>query len=271
MKVSLVSVGVLLLAPLALGQNQEASTGGGGTDVMSELWQFEDAVPLATGQVDLRLTTRWQTASFPANRGDSSDDWMVEPTIYWGSCPNVEVSLRVPIWLGEGGDVPPDNNGNGDLTVGTLWRFAEQTADWPAMALSGSLRLPTGDNSDGVDAELRLVLTNDYDSGIRSHINGFAQSINGDNFDDLRDFQWGVVIGLDGPLCADGTVRWVADYLHRSSQRENSSNMNLLELGWEWDMASNQKLGMSMQIGLDDNEDTPNFGAAITYSQTLGG
>ena len=120
-----------------------------------------------------------------------------------------------------------------------------------------------------MDGEARLIFTNDYDSGMRSHLNGFVQTINGDNDSELREFQWGVVVGMDGPLCGDGTIRWVADYLHRSGQHNGSRNINLLELGWEWDMEAGRKLGMSWQIGLDGNEDTPNVGAVITYAHSL--
>jgi hypothetical protein len=171
-----------------------------------------------------------------------------------------------------------------------LWRFKEQDACWPAMALSSHLRIPTGDDSAGVDLEMRLVMTNEYESGIRSHLNVFGKSVNGNNddfdfddedgswlwgddddfdFEDARDFQWGVVLGLDGPLCNDGSVRWVADYMHRSSYFEGSGNINMLELGWEWNMAAGHNLGMSFQVGLDGSGDTPNFGAAIAYSLAL--
>ena len=49
------------------------------------------------------------------------------------------------------------------------------------MALAGDMRVPTGDGSSGVDGELRLVFTNSYDSGIRSHFNLYGTSLNGDN------------------------------------------------------------------------------------------
>jgi hypothetical protein len=70
-------------------------------------------------------------------------------------------------------------------------------------------------------------------------------------------------------LCNDGTVRWVADYLHRLGFHKGTSNMHILELGWEWDMGDSKRLGFSTQIGLNRVGDTPNFGAAITYSHAL--
>lgn len=254
------------------GGSNEASAAGtasNGADLMRELWFMDDARPIETGRTDLRLTYRWETASAPANRGDSDDDSIVTPSLTWGTCDNVEVFVEVPVWVGDGGDKPSGLEGNADTTVGFTWRFMEPDDTWPAMALRGSARLPTGDNSNGVDGELRLIMTNEYDSGIRSHINTFALSVNGDNDENLRNFQWGFVAGLDGPLCADGAVRWVADYMLRSSFHNGVRDLNMLEVGWEWDMDEAEKLGMSVQIGLDDNDDTPNFGAAISYSHSL--
>jgi hypothetical protein len=259
-------------------------------DLTSELWLMDDATPIATGAADLRMTFRWVTASAPANLGDSDDDFVLEPSLRWGPCKNVEVFASVPIWLGDGGDMGAVEDGNGDTYVGFTWRLLEPQDIWPALALGATARIPTGDGSSGVDAELRLILTNEYDSGIRSHINIFGKSVNkvstpvipippprgGPTWGDPsphpsypRHFQWGVVLGLDGPLCADGAVRWVADYMNRSSYHYGAGNLNILELGWEWTMSEAHKLGMSMQIGLDDNDDTPNFGAGISYAYSL--
>ena len=254
-----------------VGVTRVQAQSAGSPNVLSELWNFEDAVTVPAGQVDLRLTSRWITASAPANRGDSNDDFVLSPSIVWGVADNLELSASVPIWLGDSGDRPGGVDGNADAYLGGLWRFAEPDGVWPAMALSGTLRIPTGDNSSGVDAELRLVMTKDYDNGMRSHVNSFVATINGDvdAAGDERNFQWGMVLGMDGPLCSDGAVRWVADYMHRSSLHDGASNINMLELGWEWKIADAQSLGLGVQVGLDDNEDTANVGIGVTYSYTL--
>ena len=43
----------------------------------------------------------------------------------------------------------------------------------------------------------------------------------------------------------------------------------MLEAGWEWAMSDAQRLGMSIQIGLDDQDETPNFGAGLSYAYAL--
>lgn len=244
------------------------------------LWSVNDAVPVPVNRMDLRFTGMWVTSNAPANGGDSDDDFIIVPHLVWGVAENLEIGIANSIWLGDSGDRGPDRDGNYDTHLSTLWRFRDQEGCWPAMALAGRARIPTGDGSSGVDGELRLILTNTYDSGIRSHFNAFGITVNGDNersnryalpenLPDSRHFQWGFVLGVDGPLSDDGSTRWVADYVHRSSYNYGSSNINLLELGIQWAAADKHAFGINTQIGLDDNEDTPNFGAGFTYSYSL--
>ena len=194
----------------------------------------------------------------------------MQPSLRWGPCDNVEVSIGVPIWIGDGGDAGPADDGNADTNIGILWRLTDQVDYWPALALSGSVRIPTGVRSNGVDGELRLVLTNEYDSGLRSHFNVYGRSVNTDNVEDAEDFQYGVVIGLDGPLCADGAVRWAADYTAQAGPVAGADDAHYFEMGWEWDVADAHKLGMSGQVNVHhDNEDSADYGARITYAYTV--
>ncbi|MBU0718015.1 MAG: hypothetical protein KJ749_07190 [Planctomycetes bacterium] len=292
---------VLVACGMAWGQESDVTTirtttTSQGEDLLSQLWFMEDATPLDAGQFDLRLGFNWVTESRHANLGETSDNFVLTPAIVWGACEDLELSLSVDNWLGDSGDMGPYEDGNHDTTVGMLWRIHEQTGSCaegcitrPSVALSSSARIPTGCGSEGVDGELRLIMTRDYDSGIRSHLNVFGKSVDGGNQDlvsgwslfgwlggdddylDARHFQWGAVLGADGPLCDDGAVRWVADYLHQSSRVDGRGDMDILELGWEWTMSEMHKLGMSMQAGLDHMDDNPNFGAGMMYAMSIGG
>ena len=64
-------------------------------------------------------------------------------------------------------------------------------------------------------------------------------------------------------------MRWVSDYLHRSSFHDGQGTLNQAEIGWEWAVADAEKLGMSLQVGLDHTGDNPNFGASVTYAYSL--
>ncbi len=261
-----------------MGQQKETTTVkttekvvASGFDLLGgETFNVTDATPFATCAVDLRLAFRWESESAPANAGDSNDDFLVQPVLVWGAAENLELSFTTPIDIGDGGHIPGQADGHHDDYVGLLWRLKEQDDCWPALALASNLRIPTGQRSNGVDWELRLALTNEYDSGIRSHLNFFAITANHDNYENLRHFQYGAVAGLDGPLCGDGAVRWVFDYMYRIGQHDGGGGKNIAEAGWQWQIDDCNKLGMSVQAGLDHAEDeTLNVGAALTYAHTL--
>lgn len=245
------------------------------------LLNMNDTTTVPPHRIDLRMTGAWETANYPANGHDKHDDTHIVPHVVVGLTDNLEMSVANFIWVDSKGDVGPLRDGNYDTHVGALWRFRDQEGYVPAMAVSGGLRVPTGQHSNGVDAEVRALFTNQYDNGMRSHINVFGTSVNGNNdgstryldtngnFPDDRHFQYGIVVGMDGPLCDDGKVHWIADYMNRSGQHYGSRNMNILELGFQWQIADNDALSMATQIGLDGNDQTPNAAAGITYSHSL--
>jgi hypothetical protein len=238
-------------------------------NLTSELWNIDDATTVPVGQIDLRFTGRWITSSFPANGSDEADDYVATPSLVFGLVENLEGFIYIPTWIGDSCEIPPGREGNYDTYLGMTWRAIEQDGDWPALGFKITGRAPTGDGSDGVDGELRLLVTNSYASDLRSHINAWGTTVNTTNDENLRDFQYGFSVGMDGPLCGDGAVRWVADYMNRSSHHNGSANMNILEAGWEWQIEDMHKLGMSFNVGLDDNDDTPNAGAALTYAYSI--
>jgi hypothetical protein len=272
----------------------------GGEDLLSQLWFFEDATPLDPGQLDLRFGFHWWTASGEAALGDASDDFILEPTIVWGPIEDLELSLTTYAWVGDGGDMGSFDDGNYDSRLGMLWRFfAQEDYDCgdgclhlPSMALSASARIPTGCGSSGMDGELRLVMTYEYDNGVRSHFNIWGKAVDGDNHEsaesltedafteflpyldegfelDPRHFQYGATVGADGPLCADGAVRWVADYTYRSSYYYGQTGLHFGEVGWEWEISDVHKLGMSVQAGLDHASGAPNWGAGLMYAYSI--
>ena len=101
MKRILSGIFVLTLAVAAVAQQKETTTVKtttttvkSGFDLLgSETFNVTDATPFETHAVDLRFAFRWETENFPANAGDSNDDFYVQPMIVWGCCPNVEVSF----------------------------------------------------------------------------------------------------------------------------------------------------------------------------------
>ena len=303
MKQNLLIVTVLVLgvATFAAAQEMERTNVTTTTTTVSEgsylldMWQFKDTTPIDTRQVDLRIgfayksedefeyddgdfdLRRWVEAFTPdfwnENRGGiprhGSDDFALIKQLVWGCCPDVEVSVSTLHNLGDGWQNGDGVDGNHDATIGVLWRFLPEDTPVPSMALQAKARIPSGYRSSGIDGELRLLTSHHCTDWMRAHLNGYLKTVNGDNDVFARDFQWGLVLGADGPLCADGAVRWVADYAHTSSYHYGVGDVNQGELGWEWTISPEHRLGMNFQIGLDGNDDTTNIGAKISYAYSL--
>ena len=276
MKQMLSGVFVLALAVSAVAQQKEKTTVTTKTTTVKssfdllggETWNVTDATTFTEGAIDLRLAGRYTESAINQDL-EVGNAWTLQPAVVWGATDRLELSFTVPVHHIDNLNVAPD--GNYDTYVGGQYRLTEQEGYMPALALATSLRLPTGQNSDGVDWQLRLVLTNEYESGIRSHVNVFGIYADTNNLEpfEVRNFQYGAVAGLDGPLCADGAVRWVADYMYRISEVDGGGGQNIGEFGWQWQVADAHKLGMSVQLSLDHDEYTSNVGAALTYAYML--
>jgi hypothetical protein len=261
----LVTVGGLYLATAALGQESTETTETttvmslGGANLSSPVF-MDDAVPVAAGHVDLRFRIDWVTG----NAAVGDDDFTLGTSLYYGMSDAAQLSVDLPFNVFDGGGKDAGVRGfagDGDVTAGVLYRFADQADMMPAMALQTNARFRTGYRSSPLDLQFRLLMTNEYDSGVRSHINLSTETENGH----FSRWNWDAVIGADGPLCADGTVRWVVDYAHQNSEHNNGDNSNYLELGSEWSMENGHTLGMAAQIGLDDHDQTADFGARMMW------
>ena len=256
-----------------------------GADTLDSLWHFQDAVPVAPGQTDLRFSFGWETGTV----NGSGDELVLTPSVVWGLSEGHELSISVPVWLGDAGNRGNYEDGNYDTNLGLLLRLQEQEGDGPAVALAVNLRIPTGDDSENIDGELRLIATRDYaDNGVRAHCNLFVKHVSGSNnrvdgdvgpeifgtrargsVENDRDLQFGLVLGMDGPLCKDGSVRWVFDYMHRSSMTNGQNNWNVAAAGWEWTLNDSDRLGMSVQFNLDRSTEAADVGAIMTFAHAL--
>lgn len=246
------------------------TTVSSGYDFFAPL-NINDATPFETGAVDFRLRFEWINGLDDREiYSDPDDDYIVGGSIVWGAAENFQLSFDVPVTVGDAGDRDGKADGNADTYIGAQWRFIEEQDMIPAIALEGTARIPTGDGSSGVDGRFGLDFTKEFgDSDVRGHFNAFCITANGNNTPNERNFQWGFVVGADGPLCADGAVRWIADYMHRSSVHFGVANQNVLELGTEWVISDAHKMGFTTQIGLDGNDDTQAFGARLNYAYTM--
>lgn len=224
---------------------------------------LEDGHPAAPGDWEMQLGTGWQTTS------NLSDPALLEPILKYTPhrytesgyelFENAQLRLRAPMRLGIG-----QQEGNGDLTFGVQERWVTEDGLMPTLSTLGEIRIPNGDNSNGVDGTFTGILDKDIGPGT-AIFNGWVKSANSDNIEDLRRFQWGLRLGYKW-RCTD-RMSFIGDIVHQTSQQNGHANANLIELSAEFRTKHHLAFGPGLFAGLDNHAETPNFGAGfkITY------
>ncbi|MCG3129666.1 MAG: hypothetical protein FLDDKLPJ_00400 [Phycisphaerae bacterium] len=228
-----------------------------------------DALP--AGEWEVKNVFGWETL-----RGGGSDEWEYEFELEYGLIENHQLLFSLPLELGEG-----RVTGNWDITLGWHWRLWNEDGAIPATAIRQFVRIPTGHDSEGVDYEVRPILTWTLSDSARYTLSGYARSVNGDNFDepgeegdedgeDARHFRWGIITGFDYDLSEDFKLIW--DYVYGSSVHSGHRDNHSLEVGFDWHFAPNQSFNFMTEVSLDaDNNDNANLGAEVSYVISFGG
>ncbi len=214
-----------------------------------------DTVP--AGEMELKFNYRYETSSGP------SDSNVFELQFQWGITDKIELIAELPIELGDG-----RVTGNGDLHLGLQTHCWEEDGALPAFSVRNMLRVPTGYRSGGVDWMARGLITKTLSDKMRLHANPWLELVSGHNEEDARHFQWGVAIGVDYKL-ADNMV-FVWDYQHANGELDGTRNNHQLEFGLDWAVAEKCKLGFSTIVGLDGDDQGPNWGMGVSYIMELG-
>ncbi len=225
---------------------------------LSDFFNVREAnVNTVAGEWEMELEGEWVTG------GGGDDDFEFTPNLKYGLNDDMYLEVEVlPLTIGDGED-----EGNGDIAVQLFNQFTRESETLPAIAAWIEARLPTGEGSSGVDGELHLNLTKTIAPDIRGHFEGFTKTANGgrgDDGDNRRSFQWGAGVGLDYQV--DDLTICTINYLNSSSEQYGNSNQQIIELGGVREIAQNQHLKVAVDVGLDGNEDTPDFGFKVLWS-----
>ena len=149
--------------------------------------QIEDAFVIAYRSVELQPVFRYE------DDGERDDIFLLEPEVKWGFIKNGQVELRVPFFAGSG-----DRERSGDINVEALYNFKVETRMLPAAAFRFGFEFPSGEDSDGVDSNVKGILTKGINRA-RFHLNAGFTNI-GDPGRQERDFRYTFVLGADHPL-----------------------------------------------------------------------
>ena len=215
---------------------------------------LEDGQPSAPGILEVQIDAGWQTTS------DEHDPFSIETELKYtpdGSdfLRNMQLALDVPVEMGLRGV-----EGNADIEIDWQQRWVKESGMMPSLATLVKVRVPSGYHSSGVDATLIGIIAKDVGPGT-AYLNGTVKTANGTNVEDLRHFQWGAAAGYKWRINEQFAL--IGDYVINSSEEEGHGNVNLLELSGEYHVNEHVSIGPGIVIGLDDNEETPNFGAGV--------
>ncbi len=215
---------------------------------------LEDGQPGQPGTLELQVQSGWTTTSGEHDPISLLTELQYNPD---GSefLRNMQIVLGVPVEMGLGGV-----DGNADVELGWQQRWVKDNGAMPTLATLAEIRLPTGYQSSGVDGTLTGIVAKECGPGTL-FFNSFIKTANGDNVEDLRHFQWGFRTGYKWRITE--ALAFIADYLNESSEEEGHANINALELSGMYHVNEHLTVGPGILIGLDDNEETPNFGAGV--------
>ncbi len=223
-------------------------------------WRLRSADALSPGTMSIRNEFNWGTGY---RSGDDEAAYAV--SIDYGIAPMHHLTLETTaIDLGDGA-----STGNGDLRLGWHWQLLKED-DWkPSFAIRNYIRIPTGHNSSGVDYELRGLFSKSIADHVRIHFAPFLKSVNGDNIEDVRYFQWGAALGSDWKI--NEKLDFVADYVHETSTTEGFRDQHSLDAGFIYEIAKGHKLGINGRVGLDGDGVNGDWGAGIFYTINFDG
>ncbi|MGE0479505.1 MAG: hypothetical protein AB7Q17_03430 [Phycisphaerae bacterium] len=210
------------------------------------------------GEWEFEFGGAWRT-----DDSESDDDFALFGNIKYGITDRFYVELSaLPINLGDGGD-----GGAGDIGLLFFYQCMDET-DWlPAFGSWISGRFPSGDGSSGVDGTLGGAFTKTLMPRLRGHLQGTITTANGDRGPDeydRRDFQWGAGVGIDYEI--DEKTYAILNYTNTVSDEVGNGNLNVLEVGVTHNIVPGQRLRAAVDIGLDDNGETPNFVAKFLWA-----
>lgn len=134
------------------------------------------------------------------------------------------------------------------------------------MALAAKADFPVGDEEDGVDSTLKLILSKTICRSAqwqRLHLNA-AWTNNAEAEDDERDDMYKFVFGYDRRLNADTVL--ILDYV-REQEKERDEEINLVEAGIRYQLTPLTVIALGAGAGF--GEDSPDFRASLAFQHSF--
>lgn len=276
----------MLLSNSAITQEEDDDVAG--RQAVDAFISIEDGQPGGPGEWELAIEFGWEKARHvrePEEEGSVSYRMETEPTMprpieteeteaededrnayeaeyelkYTGKGShfreNMKLSLTQGAELGKG-----LIDGNGDAELNWQQRWATESGRRPTLATLLTLRLPTGLGATGVDLTLTGILDKDLGPGT-FYFSAWGTLADDERNEGIREFQWGAQAGYKWRVLDRFAL--YANYVYKSSEDRGGDKSNILELAAQYEVNERLILGPGILIGLDDHDETPEFGAGL--------
>lgn len=184
------------------------------------------------------------------------------PRLEYGLWLNTQLSVDAPYEFGEAvGD-----NEFKTMGVELFYNFNQEGFSFPAVALAGKADFPVGDEVDGTDTTVKLILSKTVGQSThwqRVHLNA-AWMYNDDANDDERTDHYKFIVGYDCLLDAD-TI-FVIDYVWEQEQEENV-DINFVEAGIRRQLTPLTVIAGGFGAGI--GSDSPDFRITLGFQHSL--
>ncbi len=173
---------------------------------------LQDAYSVAKGEFVL------ETGAGVSLKKTASDQGLFSIQFVYGILPNTHFELGTTFFTSPHHSDSPHRSG--DVNIGALYNFNQETLTLPALAVKGSLQFPSGVDSSGVDSELTWIVTKSFHRLTLSFNAGY-QFLGGPDRNERRG-RYKFVLGGGYPVGAPMHTRMVllSDvYLEQSAQR----------------------------------------------------
>jgi hypothetical protein len=216
-----------------------------------------DAYPLEYQTLSTFAIVRYERTA------NDRDSWLLQPEARYGFAPQWEADIAVPFLEGN-----YKGTGGGNIRVGALYQFLEDSDWYPAMAVGPQAELPTGRASRGVDIGFTLAASKSLANyipdarGDEIHAN-FGWTYNMEARDNERDnyFQWRV--GYSREIYED--LVGVADFIHQQSILKRHDE-NIIEAGVIYTWTRNLAVAGGIGFGLGAESPDIRLTAGVQYT-----
>ncbi len=218
--------------------------------------EVSDTIPTKYRNTEIQGLARWERTD------DGEDKFLIVPRLEYGLWLNTQLSIDAPYEFGQA----VQNDEFKTIGVELFYNFNQEGLYLPAAALAGKADFAVGDEPEGIDTTVKLILSKTIGRTARwhrVHLNADWMH-NDDAAEDERTDYYKFIVGYDRLLNADTVL--VLDYV-REQEIEDNIDINLVEAGIRCQLTPLTVIAAGVGAGIGD--DSPDFRITLAFQHSL--